>query len=145
MFKHRKFLSDLDHDTVVGAIAAAEKKSSGQIRLFITHKRVDDPVVTAERHFHRLGLTDTHHRNAIFLFVSPASRKFAVLGDEGIHEKAGDEAWCGISAALEGHFRKGEFTAGLIGAIDRAGDLLALHYPPTPDSINELSDDIETD
>ena len=145
MFKHRKFLSNVDHDAVVGAIAAAEKQSSGQIRLFITHKRVDDPVAAAERHFHRLGLTDTHHRNAIFLFISPASRKFAVLGDEGIHDKAGDEAWRGISAALEGHFRQGEFTAGLIAAIHRAGDLLALHYPPTPESANELPDDIETD
>jgi len=145
MFKHRKFLSNLDHAAVVAAIAEAEKKSSGQIRLFITHKRVDDPVATAEKQFHRFGLAGTKHRNAIFLFISPASRKFAVLGDEGIHEKAGDAAWQEIGAALEGHFRQGEFTAGLIAAIHRAGDLLALHYPPTPESVNQLPDDIETD
>jgi len=145
MFKHRKFLSNLDHDAVVAAIATAEKKSSGRVRLFITHKRVDDPVAAAEKHFHRLGMAGTQHRNAIFLFVAPASRKFAVLGDEGIHDKAGDAAWQEIGAALEGHFRKGEFTAGLIGAIERAGELLSLHYPPTADSVNELPDDIETD
>jgi len=145
MFKHRKFLSHVDHDAVVAAIASAEKKSSGRVRLFITHKRVDEPVAAAEKHFHRFGLADTRHRNAVFLFISPASRKFAVLGDEGIHEKAGDEAWRGISIALEGHFRQGEFTAGLIAAIDRAGELLALHYPPTAESAAEPTDEIETD
>jgi len=145
MFKHRKFLSTVDHDAVVAAIAAAEKKSSGRVRLFITHKRADAPVAAAEKHFHRLGLADSRHRNTVFLFISPVSRKFAVLGDEGIHEKAGDAAWREISAALEGHFRQGEFTAGLITAVHRAGDLLALHYPPTPESATQPPDDIETD
>ncbi len=41
------------------------------------------------------------------------------------------------------HFKRGDFTAGLIHGIDRAGSLLAEHFPRTSDDRNELPDEIE--
>ena len=42
-----------------------------------------------------------------------------MLGDVAIHEKAGQDFWTGVAAALEERFRKGEFTEGVLDA-DRA-------------------------
>jgi uncharacterized membrane protein len=146
IWKQRQFLSRIDHDRIVRAIGEAERATSGQIRLCISHRRVGDPVAAAEKHFHRLGLAATEHRNAVFLFIAPLSRKFAVLGDAGIHGKAGDAAWSAIGETLAGHFRKGAFTEGLLHAISRAGDLLAAHYPAASGTArNALPDDIESD
>jgi uncharacterized membrane protein len=42
------------------------------------------------------------------------------------------------------HFRKGEFTEGLVAAIEEAGRQLAAYFPCDPSTdINELPDDID--
>ena len=145
IFRHRAFLSKVDHDALVRALAAAEAATSGRIRLFVTRKRVSDPVAAAEKRFHRLGMAAHPEQNEILLYVAPISRKFAVLGDTAIHEKVGDTAWEEISAALAVHFRAGQFTEGLLNAITRAGALLALHFPAAPDQKAAAPDEIEGD
>ena len=54
---------------------------------------------------------------------------FAVIGDEGVHAKCGDEFWRKLADAMSGYFRKGEFTPGIIHGVQKAGDLLAEHFP----------------
>ena len=51
----------------------------------------------AERAFEKLGMARTRQRNAILFFVVPSRRRFAVLGDEGIHAKVGQEFWDAIA------------------------------------------------
>jgi uncharacterized membrane protein len=41
---------------------------------------------------------------------------------------------------MSAHFRRGEFNAGLIDGLDRAGKILAQHFPHRPDDRNELPD-----
>ena len=82
----KQFLNQLRHDDIVAAIRNAEQKTSGEIRVFISHKNVDDPVAAAQSHFERLGMTKTHHRNGILIFVAPRARKFAVIGDTAVHQ-----------------------------------------------------------
>jgi uncharacterized membrane protein len=98
----------------------------------------------AERAFVRMGMSRTKLRNGILFFIVPARRRFAVLGDEGIHAKVGQEFWDAVAGRLGEHFRKGEFTAGLVAAIGEAGEQLAAHFPYDPETdVNELPDDID--
>jgi len=133
----------IDHDRVVAAIAAAEQNTSGEIRVVIARGAAPDPVATAQTHFERLGMTRTAHRNGVLVFLAPRSRTFAVVGDTAVHERCGEEFWQRLATAMEEHFRRGEFTTGLVHGIERAGALLAQHFPRTPDDRNELPDEIE--
>ncbi len=141
----KEFFNQLQHDDIIAAIQAAEKKTSGEIRVFISRKNVADPVAAAQTHFEKLGMTKTRHRNGVLIFVAPRARKFAVIGDTAVHQLCGDAFWQALAAEMTGHFKKSDFTAGIIHAIQKAGELLAAHFPPAPGAGNELSDAIEHD
>lgn len=135
----------LDNARVVAAIAAAERRTSGEIRVLFSRHKTDDAVAAAKRQFERLGMTATAERNGVLIFVAPRSRKFAVIGDTGVHEKCGDRFWTELAAAMSDRFKHADFTGGLVLGIERAGALLAEHFPRRPDDVNELPDDIATD
>ena len=134
----------IDHARVVAAIGAAEQRTSGEIRVFISREPAEDPVAAGQKQFERLGMTQTAARNGVLIFVAPRSHTFAVLGDQGVHEKCGDSFWRELAAAMTSHFQAGDFTGGLVLGIERAGELLAVHFPRRPDDRNELPDKIES-
>jgi uncharacterized membrane protein len=133
----------IDETDVVGAIRAAEQRTSGEIRVVVARRRSKDPLADAQKHFDRLGMTRTAARNGVLIFIAPKSRNFAVIGDSGVHEKCGDAFWRELAEAMSAQFRRGEFTGGLVHGIERAGELLAQHFPHRPDDQNELPDTIE--
>ena len=106
---------------------------------------VKDPVAAAREHFAALGMEKTKHRNGVLIFVAPRTRKFAVVGDQAVHARCGDEFWRELAIAMADHFRKSEFTSGIVLGISRAGELLAQHFPRRGDDRNELPDRIEHD
>ena len=143
--KAKDFLKQLRHDEIVAAIRSAEKKTSGEIRVFISHKEIEDVVKAAEAQFERLGMTKTRHRNGVLIFVAPSVRKFAVIGDEAVHRQCGDAFWRELAAEMTSHFKQSDFTQGIVHGVRKAGQLLALHFPHEPDDRNELSDEVEHD
>ncbi|HTB79297.1 MAG TPA: TPM domain-containing protein [Opitutaceae bacterium] len=143
--KPAHFLKQLEHDRIVAAIASAEKKTSGEIRVLVSHREVADPVAAAEKAFLRLKMQNTPHRNAVLIFVAPRSRRFAVIGDQAVHEKCGEAFWSELTAAMTDHFKSGHFTDGLLHGIARAGELLAAYFPRDPNSTNHLPDTVIED
>ncbi len=141
----RKFLERLQNDEIVAAIRKAEKKTSGEIRVFISHKPVEAPVTTAQAHFSRMSMTKTRDHNGVLIFVAPSSQKFAVIGDRAVHEKCGEEFWQRLTGEMTRQFKDGHFNRGILLAIEKAGDLLAQHFPRRPDDQNELPDEVEQD
>ncbi len=133
----------IDDVRVVAAIRDAEQNTSGEIRVVISRLKVEDAVAEARRQFERLGMTATAARNGVLILVAPRSHTFAVIGDLGVHEKCGDAFWRALADAMTEHFKRAEFTAGLVLGIQRAGALLAEYFPRTPDDRNELPDRIE--
>jgi uncharacterized membrane protein len=139
----KEFLSKLEHDRISQAIRDAEAKTSGQIRVFIQRGELDDdPLPIAQKKFHRLGMHKTHRRNAVLIFVAPRARKFAVVGDQGIHEKCGDPFWKRLVDSMGAHFRDEQFSRAMVEAIEETGRVLAAHFPKGPTSSNELPDEI---
>ncbi len=143
--KARDFLSKLEHDRVVKAIAEAESKMTGEIRVFITRKEPEDAVSAAQHQFAHLHMDRTTERNGVLIFVAPRVRKFAIIGDREVHAKCGDAFWREVADEMSGHFRKEEFTSGILHGIRRAGELLAAHFPHRPGGKNEISNEIAHD
>lgn len=140
----RKLMRTVDIDRVKAAIAAAERAACGEIRVSVARFFWGSVRGAAERAFVRLGMTRTKDRNGVLFFIVPSRKKFVVLGDEGIHAKVGQEFWESVARLMSERFREGEFTEGLVAAIEEAGRQLAAHFPfdPTVD-VNELSDDVD--
>jgi uncharacterized membrane protein len=140
----RKLLKAIDVERVKAAIAVAERSASGEVRVSVAPFFWGSVRRVAEKAFVRLGMTATKDRNGILFFIVPARKKFAVLGDEGVHARVGQEFWDSLAGLMSGHFRKGEFTEGLAAAIEEAGRQLAAHFPCDPAiDVNELPDDID--
>jgi uncharacterized membrane protein len=142
MRTHR-FLQRLDHKRITQAIKKAEGRTSGQIRVFVQRGDFEeDALPRAERKFIQLGMQKTRDRNAVLIFVAPRARKYAVVGDVGVHEKCGCEFWQKLVAAMRAHFQKEEYGRAIIHAINEVGKVLAVHFPRTADTINELPDEV---
>jgi len=143
--KTREFISRLDESKIVAGITAAEKTTSGEIRIFISRKKPDDALARARQRFEKMGMTRTRHRNAVLIYFAPRVQKFAVVGDSGIHEKCGDAFWEETVAEIGGHLRSEHFTEAVQHAVRKVGALLAQHFPAEPDDTDELPNEIEHD
>ena len=142
----KTFFESLDRPAIVEAIRRAEAKSYGEIRVHLHRGPVEDARAEAERTFLKLGMDKTARGSACLIFLAPASRTFAVVGGAGIHEKVGDGFWLEARDATLGPFREGRFTEGIVAAVGKLGDALALFFPREGTSDrNELSDDVSED
>jgi uncharacterized membrane protein len=139
----REFLNKLDHKQIAQAIAAAEAKTSGEIRVYIERGPLPgDVLAEAEKQFLKLGMQKTRERNAVLILVVPRAQKFAVVGDEGVHQKCGAIYWQRLIDSMREHFRHEDFNQALREAIERTGELLAEYFPKEKDRGNELPDEI---
>lgn len=143
---HQQFISLIDEKAVADAIREAEARSTGEVRVFVTGSRVSDPLPAAQAEFLRLGMQKTNARNGVLIYVSPRARNFAIVGDEGIHRRAGSGIWQDAAATMRTAFAAEQWTTGLIEAIRHIGDALAAHFPcDGMRDQNELPDSVARD
>jgi uncharacterized membrane protein len=140
----KAFLSALDHDRIVKAIAQAEACSRAEVRVHVSNQAVDDAPKAAAAQFEKLGMTATAERNGVLIYVAPRSQKFAIIGDSGIHASCGQSFWQDAAAAMEADFRAGRFTDGIVKGLARTADVLGTHFPRREGvcDINELKDEV---
>lgn len=144
--KAKSFFDGLDRPAIVEAIRRAEAKSLGEIRVHLHQAAVNDARAEAEKVFLRLGMDKTIQGTGCLVFIAPESRAFAVIGGSGIHEKVGDAFWGEARDAARARFAEGQFTEGIVAAVDRLGDALALFFPRTArEDSNELPDEVSED
>jgi uncharacterized membrane protein len=127
--KVKHFLSTLEHDRVRRTIRFAEKGTSGNIVLFISHRHVEDPLAAAHREFSKLHLETAADKNNLLLFLAPKSQKFAIVGGTALHAKVGQAWWNELVALLTRHFKENRYTNGLVATIEQAGLALKTHFP----------------
>jgi uncharacterized membrane protein len=141
----KEFLARLDQPRIVAAIADAEKRTSGEIRVHVQPKAAGEIRTIAEKTFERLGMTKTALRNGVLLFIASEEKKFVILGDRGIDEKVPAGFWDEIAAKLTIRFQAGELTEGIVDAIHSAGEQLLEYFPRATDDVDELSNDISVE
>ncbi|MCX6251810.1 MAG: TPM domain-containing protein [Bacteroidetes bacterium] len=138
----KEFFNPLQQEEIKQAIIQAELETSGEIRVHIENTCKEDVLDRSAYLFHKLKMNKTQLRNGVLVYLAVRHRKFAIIGDKGIHQVVPENFWDDIKEKMLGHFGKGEFTEGLCYAIKKAGEQLKQYFPRQSDDVNELPDDI---
>jgi uncharacterized membrane protein len=79
----------------------------------------------------------------VLLYAAMDDRQLAILGDEGIHKKVGNEYWNAELQKMISKFDKENYAEGIRTIIADIGAALTQHFPFNKDTDkNELPDDI---
>ncbi|WP_456423371.1 TPM domain-containing protein [Lutibacter sp.] len=142
MSKVEDFLTKEQEQTLIKTIKVAEKNTSGEIRVHIEKTSEKPPMDRALEVFHFLKMNETELKNGVLLYVAIESKQFAIIGDEGIHNKVTDSFWDSTKEIVLSHFAKNEFAKGLELGILEVGEKLKNYFPYQSNDTNELSDEI---
>ncbi len=143
--KPAAFLSQAEQEQIKQAVETAERLTSGEIRVYLEGNIPwfgRDPYRRARRVFGRLGMHATAERNGVLVYLATRSHRFAIVGDEALHQRVGDAFWREIAGDMSAHFAADNFGDGLAEAVNRVGGKLAEYFPYQSDDRNELSDEI---
>jgi uncharacterized membrane protein len=136
------FFDDEERDAIQAAIAAAEDRTSGEIRVHLEPTSPGDPLVAAQLVFDALGMTRTQARNGVLIYISVQDRRFAILGDEGIHRVVPAGFWDDVLARMKQRFAEDRCAEGVIEAVHAVGEKLHRDFPVVPGDRDELPDEI---
>ena len=136
--------SDLkeEEQLITESIKKAELNTSGEIRVHIESKCGDDVFDRAIYVFNYLKMYKTAQRNGVLFYIAADSRKFAIIGDEGINTVVPDDFWDKIKQEMVVFFAKGEYVKGLCAGIEEVGLSLKEYFPYKDDDINEQPNEI---
>jgi uncharacterized membrane protein len=139
----KELFNHVQQKAIIDAIKEAETNTSGEIQVHIEKHCKGDVLDRAADVFATLKMHTTAQRNGVLFYIAVKDHKFAILGDAGINSAVPHNFWEEIKNDMQMHFKKGEFTEGLVLGIKTAGTQLKQHFPynKTNDK-NELSDDI---
>lgn len=139
----RQFLTEKEEQQIIDAIAKAEEKTSGEIRIHIEHHCEGEPLERASKIFHDLGMDETYFQNGVLIYVATEDHKVAVYAGKGIHEQVEKGFWDDILSVIIRHFKKNAFEEGIEEAVHRVGEKLTEQFPyHQKGDINELTDEI---
>lgn len=143
-FKRKEFFSAAEKEQVIAAIRSAEQQTSGEIRLYVEDK---NPLVsTLERAaeiFVQLKMQETHHRNAVLIYIAAKHHEVALFGDEGIYKATGEVYWNNAVEEMVATFRRGNTCEAVVQCVYQIGETLKEKFPYIADEDkNELPDDI---
>ena len=127
---------------ILNAIQNAELDTSGEIRVHIEKSCAGDVLDRAAYIFGKLNMHKTELRNGVLFYLAYENRKFAFIGDKGIHAVVPEDFWEGLKMKALIRFREGDFTEGLVEAIAATGEKLKSFFPHKRDDVNELKDEI---
>jgi len=144
LFKKKNFFTAEEQQLIIDAIQNAERMTSGEVRVFVESKcSYMDAIDRAAELFFQLEMQKTDDRNAVLLYVAMKDRQLAVFGDEGIHEKVGNEYWNNAVQKMISNFNRENYAAGISEVVKDIGAALTKNFPFNNDTDkNELPDDI---
>lgn len=138
--KARTLLFQLNDDAITRAIQDLELKTSGELRVLVSTRPVQDPLQSARQAFARLGMHRTSRRNAVLVFLAPESQKFALIYDQGYQGRTTPEFWQSLATRLHQGFQAGAYTDALVQVIAQVAAHMAALFPRLPGDANELPD-----
>ena len=142
--KKKPFFNEEEQALLLDAIRVAERRTSGEVRLFVeSHCRFMDPMDRAREIFAQLRMMETKDRNATLIYLAVKDHQVAVMGDTGIHEKVGQHYWEEEVNKMLLEFRAEHLAEGLRQCILDIGEALHKHFPYDKETDkNELPDEI---
>jgi uncharacterized membrane protein len=142
MFFKKKFFSKAEEQQIIDAIKTAERSTSGEIRFYVESKCEGDAYERAVALFHHLELHKKNHRNGVLIYLATQERKFAIVGDEGIHTKVTDTFWETVRTNMIEIFKQGNLVKGICEGIKQIGEKLKESFPFDPNNKQGYTDKI---
>lgn len=134
-------------EQVEQAIAAGEHTHRGQVCFAVEGAlpplRVLRRLTPRERAlevFGLLGVWDTEENAGVLIYLLLADRDVEIVADRGIDRRVDAGAWQSICTRMETAFRQARYVEGVIEGIREISALLAVHFPRTGTTENELPD-----
>ncbi|MGZ3699767.1 MAG: TPM domain-containing protein [Bdellovibrionota bacterium] len=140
--------SKIKHSPIIEAIAAAETGTTGEIRVHLSRRLIErDAFGRAQKLFKKFGMSRTTHRNGVLLYVNMRRRKFAIIGDEGIHKTVGQRYWEELAKNLGEDLRSTHLERAVAMAVLTIGETLRKFFPLEPGTsrTNEMPDEVSED
>lgn len=127
---------------IVKAIKAAEKQTSGEIRVHLEAHTRKEIVERAGEVFAELDMHETTQRNGVLIYLATEDHRFVIFADQGIHQVVPEGFWEGIASHMTEAFKRNAFVEGLTEGITQIGAQLQAFFPFEQTDQNELPDDI---
>lgn len=128
-------------------VAASEAQHSGEIRIYVEAalplsylRRLNggNGQLTsmaqlirqrATMLFGKLRVWDTNDNNGVLIYLQLAEHAIEIVADRGLHARVTADEWQALVARMSGHFKQGQFEAGLTDALTQVSALLTTHFP----------------
>lgn len=136
------FFSAKEKKAIEEALIAAERQTSGEIRLHLENHIKKTVIEDAKEIFEKIGMTNTNEKNGVLILLAVKDKQFVVIGDSGINTKVENNFWHDITEIMTNHFKQNDFAGGLVTGIAKIGEKLSKHFPYKHNDINELPDAI---
>jgi uncharacterized membrane protein len=142
--------SAADLEAIAAAVAAAERPTSGEIRVHLERRlprraaAAADPLARASEVFTTLRMHETTERSGVLIYLAVDDRKLAIVGDSGVHARVGDAYWERVRDGMVERLRRGDARDAVLHAVGAVGEVLQRFFPRRPDDQNELSDRVST-
>ena len=130
-------------------VAASERGHDGEIRVCVEAglpwsyiRRGASARERAVQMFGKLRVWDTERNDGVLVYLLLAEHAIEIVADRGLAARVPPEAFSELASAMGADFRRGDFEAGLLRAVDAVGALLAQHFPVEAGraNANELPD-----
>src|ERR1700760_3386607 len=114
--------SDEEQQQVRAAVEAAERQTSGEIRVCVEKNCSEDVLDRAAKYFHKLDMHKTKLRNGVLIYLATVDRKFAIIGDAGINQVVPENFWDETKEAMLEQFKYGNLVEGIVIGLKRSGE-----------------------
>ena len=136
-------LSNRSKRDIAAAIRKAEAETSGEIQVHLSYAKDEDDILgAAKARFAVVHLHETKYRNCVLLYVNLRMKKFALYGDEGIHQKVGQNFWNDLSLSVSQSMKEKNVHHGMVHAVEKIGKALKDFFPSESGGKSALSDEV---
>lgn len=152
MKESHNFLSAEERQRVNEAVTKAEKMTSGEIVVLIVgqskrswHLHMNSSQAVhrrAELEFMKLGIQQTKDRTGVLIMISLKERMVVVKADRDINQRVSNVIWREVVRLIVESIKNGQACNGLCQGVGRIGGILAMHFPPKSDHVNQLPNDV---
>ncbi|MEO6404617.1 MAG: TPM domain-containing protein [Ferruginibacter sp.] len=142
--KAKPFFDIRENDLIVKAIQHCEQNTSGEIRVYIEAKNpLVSPMERAMVIFTGLKMHLTEERNGVLLYIAHKHKEVALIADEGIYKKVGQQFWDDEVKKMLEKFKNEQLADGIQHCVLEVGQVLKQTFPyKSGIDKNELPDEI---
>ena len=142
MFFKKNFFNKAEEKLIVDAIRAAEKNTSGELRVHLSPTVKTNIMDDGLHFFEKLKMHKTVNRNGVLIFIAYNTKQFCIIGDEGINKIVPKDFWDTIKNDMQILFVEGKLVEGITHGLTVAGEQLKIFFPLEKNDKNELNDTI---